>query len=151
MCTVAIRFTTEGDQSLLPTPSSIPLHFSFYSLCQPEYTRTPTHSINIYNIHIYVYLYTYPHTRVQSKQYLCPYSALPYSIYIPFTVPHTSWWRRITLYTRPIRDLHCPHHHVYTWLDAAERFQETILFEYRFSTKSRTIFQLGRILYSYST
>lgn len=65
-----------------------------------------------------------------------PILCLPYSIYIPFTVPHTSWWRRITLYTRPIRDLHRPHHHVYTWLDAVTHFKETILFEYCFSTKS---------------
>lgn len=32
--------------------------------------------------YIYVHLHTHPHTSAQSKQYLCPYSALPYSVYI---------------------------------------------------------------------
>lgn len=110
MCTVAIRFTTEGDQSLLPTPS-ISLQCSFYSLYQPEYIRTRTH-INIYNIYIFVHLYTHIHThtiKTISLPILC--SPLSY-ISIPFTVAHTMWRRRITLYTRPIRDFHHSHQNV---------------------------------------
>lgn len=43
-----------------------------------------------------------------------------------------------------------PHHHVHTWLDAAAHFQENVLFEYRFSIKSWTIFQLERTYYFHS-
>lgn len=82
MCTVAIRFTTEGDQSLLPTPSSIPLHFSFYSLCQPEYTSTRTYRINIYNIHIYTYTYTHTHTQAHNQNNISAHTLLSLIVYI---------------------------------------------------------------------
>lgn len=117
-------------------------------LTLPARIHTQTHT-SLY-IRIYIHFYTHPHTSAQSKQYLCPYSALPYGMYIPFTVPHTSWWRWITLYTRPIRDLYHPHHHVQTWLDAAAHFQENVLFEYRFSIKSWKIVHLGRTYYFHS-
>jgi len=130
-----------------PPPQSLCIALSTHFTDQNTYTYA--HIVQIYTIYVYTYTYThYTHTRAQSKQYLYPYSALPYRIYVYtfYRCTHDVVTADNTIYTTD-KGTPPPYHHVQYTARCSSVFPRDRFIRIPFFNKKPNIFQPERYIF----